>query len=87
MITKWPAPTTIKELQTFLGLCNFYAKFVRHFATIAALLHNLLRKEQPWKWETEEKAAFEGLKDALVSAPVLQMPDFSKPFVIETDAS
>ena len=44
-ITKWPVPITVKELQTFLGLCNFYAKFVRHFATIAAPLHNLLLKE------------------------------------------
>ena len=45
MITKWPAPTTVKELQAFPGLCNFYAKFVQHFATIAAPLHNLLWKE------------------------------------------
>ena len=50
-ITKWPEPKNVKELQTFLGLCNFYAKFVRHFATIAAPLHELLRKKVTWVWQ------------------------------------
>ena len=49
-ITKWPEPGNVKELQTFLGLCNFYAKFVKHFATIAVPLHELLRKNIAWEW-------------------------------------
>lgn len=49
-ITKWPEPENVKELQTFLGLCNFYAKFVKHFANIVAPLHELLQKNITWAW-------------------------------------
>ena len=79
-IVGWPDPTCKKELQAFLGMCNFYSKFVKGFATIAAPLHALLRKETPWTWESEQRDAIRKLKHALTSAPVLQMPDFSKPF-------
>ena len=73
-------PQSKKELQTFLGLCNFYAKFVHKFADIAAPLHELLRKDVEWKWSDRQEKAVRELKQALVSAPVLQMPDFAKPF-------
>ena len=81
-ISKWPVPQSKKELQTFLGLCNFYAKFVCKFADIAAPLHNLLRKDVEWTWSDEHNKAVANLKRALVTAPVLQMPDFTKPFQI-----
>ena len=70
-----------------MGLANYYNKFVRHFATIAAPLSDLTGKKVPFCWAEKEQKAFEKLWDALCSADVLAMPDFQRGFVIETDAS
>jgi hypothetical protein len=69
----------------FLGLAGFYRKFVRHFAILAKPLMQLLKKHQ-FVWTNDHQKAFEALQQALCSAPVLAIPDFSKPFTIETDA-
>ena len=86
-IDKCPKPTCVKELQIFLGMCNYYAKFVASFANVAAPLYALLHKDNPWKWTKECEAAFEALKYALTHTPVLRLPDFNDPFELETDAS
>jgi len=52
-VLNWPASQNIKEVQKFLGLVNYYRRFIKDFARIAALLHVLVRKEQKWKWERE----------------------------------
>jgi hypothetical protein len=75
-----------QELRRFLGLAGFYRKFVRHFAILAQPLTQLLKKNQLFIWTTEHLTTFEALKQALCSAPVLGIPNFSKPFGIETDA-
>ena len=86
-VSNWPIPTTSKELSSFLGLASYYRRFIKHFAHVAAPLHALIHKGKPWQWTTECTEAFFELKKMLISAPVLTLPDFSKSFVLDTDAS
>jgi len=71
----------------FLGLANYYRRFIKDFARIAALLHVLVRKEQKWKWEKEQEKAFEKLKAMFTTEPVLAIPDIDKDMRVEVDAS
>ncbi|GBG64458.1 hypothetical protein CBR_g44342 [Chara braunii] len=86
-IRDWPTPRTLTELRSFLGLANYYRKFVRNFSTIAAPLRRLLRKETIWKWGKDCTSAMKKLKQALIEYPVLKVADPSLPFVVTTDAS
>ncbi|KAI2643996.1 Transposon Tf2-6 polyprotein [Labeo rohita] len=87
-VTDWPQPTTIKELQRFLGFANFYRRFIRDYSTIASPLTSLL-KNKPKKlcWTEEASHAFNTLKTSFTSAPILKHPDPDLPFVVEVDAS
>lgn len=87
VIKQWPAPNTRLELMSFLGAANFFRRFIRRFSHEALPLTQLLKKDTPYVWGAAQQRAFEALKQALSSAPVLQPPDFSKPFIINTDAS
>ena len=86
-IATWPVPQSVKDVQQFLGLANYYNAFVEHFAHIAAPLTDLLSKKSAFAWSQREQQAFEQLRDALCSTPVLKLPDWNKPFVLQTDAS
>ena len=99
-VAEWPTPRTLKELRAFLGFASYYRRFVEGFARLAAPLHRLVgecqgpRRQPPsrppaatFRWTAECTTAFQGLKQRLTAAPVLAYADFSRPFILEVDAS
>jgi hypothetical protein len=86
-VADWPVPTNRRELQSFLGFVNFYRRFVQDFSHHARPLFDLTKKDVKWTWSEAEQAAFDSLKAAVTSAPILTSPDNSRPFRIEADSS
>ena len=98
-VKNWKVPTTVKELQSFIGFCSYYRRFIKGFSQVAGPLHDLVNKcsgvkktgkvshQVGAKWSPECEASFEQLKEKLTSAPILGFADFTKPSVVETDAS
>lgn len=83
----YPRPNSKDAVKRFLAFANYYRKFVRNFADIAAPLNKLTRKKSSFDWTTECSHSFEKLKNALMSPTILQYPDFSRQFIITVDAS
>jgi len=77
----------VKQLKGFLGLVGHYRKFIPQFSKIVAPLHTLLKKDAKYVWEESQEIAFRTLKQKLISQPILQYPDFSREFILTTDAS
>lgn len=86
-VRDWPEPDNLGKLRSFLGLVGYYRKFVPGLAQTSAPLTELIKKNVPWTWGDRQRAAFNALKQALTTAPVLAVPQFGKPYVIYTDAS
>ena len=86
-ISDWPTPTTVREVQSFLGFANFYRRFVRDFAKLSKPLSSLTRKDTPFVWSTACTKAFEQLKSYFVSSPVLAHYHPERTTIVETDAS
>jgi RNase H-like domain found in reverse transcriptase/Reverse transcriptase (RNA-dependent DNA polymerase) len=86
-IRDWPTLTTVKQVRGFIGFANFYRQFIKKFSELILLLNNLLWKDTKFDWNDQCQEAFETLKGRFLQKPVLMMPDYSKPFQIESDAS
>ena len=86
-VRTWPTPRNQSELRSFLGLANYFRRFIQGYSTMVARLNDLLHKDVKWVWTRLHDASFEQAKTAITSAPVLALPDFEKPFETITDAS
>ncbi|MCO5609708.1 hypothetical protein L7F22_063940 [Adiantum nelumboides] len=87
VINAWPTPRNLHELQSFIGMCSYYRRFIAKFYCIAGPLHDLTKKNVKFVWTDKERRAFTTLKKRLTSPPVLELPDLSKPFEVHCDAS
>ncbi len=86
-IAEFPRPTSSTAVKRFVGLASWYRRFIENFSTIMDPLHKLTGKNKPFIWSEECEESFVKIKTLLTSAPVLSCPDFSKKFIIHTDAS
>ena len=88
-VTAWPPPQKVKEVRAFLGLVGFYRRFIRGFSSIALPLTELTKTVTgaPYSWGDRQQRAFDALKLALKTAPILRLADPDRPYVVHTDAS
>ena len=86
-VVNWQRPTTVIEIRSFLGLAGYYRRFVQDFSSIAKLMTRLTEKGGPFVWNNDCEISFHTLKDKLVNAPILALPESGKRFTVYTDAS
>jgi hypothetical protein len=86
-ITKWHPPNTVKSVRSFLGLVQYYSKFIRNFSDVCRPLYNLTRKNVTFEWTPECQEAFDTIKELMVKAPILAYPKAVGRFILDTDAS
>ena len=86
-VEKVAVPTSTQSVQRFLGLANYYRRFIRDFAAIAKPLHRLMEKGATFRWTEACQSSFDKLRKCLCTPPVLAFPDFSREFILDTDAS
>ncbi len=85
-VTDWRPPTRTKEVEQFLGLVNYHRMFLKNLAELAVPLYEITGKKK-FEWGEEQQVAFESIKSALTTAPMLALPNSTDPFILDTDAS
>jgi transposase InsO family protein len=86
-VKSFPRPKNAKNVKQFLGLAGYYRRFINNFSKAAKPLTSLLKKDEPFLWQEAQENAFTELRDQLCTEPLLQHPDFTRPFLLTTDAS
>ena len=86
-VTSWPTPKNLKDVRGFIGFANFYRRFIKDFSKIARPLHDLTKKDTPFVWGSAQQDAFDTLKKAFTSQPILAVWNPDLPTRIEVDAS
>jgi len=86
-VLSWPEPRNVKDVRKFLGLANYYRRFIKDFARVARPMNVLTRKDVKWQWGVEQQKAFDELKRVFTTKPVLAAPDLDKEFRVEADVS
>ena len=86
VIEEWSESHNVYELQSFLGMCSYYRRFIAHFSMIAGPLHDLTKKKVPYVWIPKKKNSFDELKENSITQPLLVLPDLKKPFEAHCDA-
>ena len=87
VVVDWPKPNNLKQVQGFVGFCNFYRRFIKDFSKIVRPLTQLTQKDTPFQWNDACQQAFERMKQSVTSAPVLRHFDRARQAVLETDSS
>ena len=85
-VLEWPTPKSVKDIQKFLELANYYCWFIEGFATVTRPLHDLVKKDKRWEWTEKEERAFKELKERFTKEPVLAASDIDKRIRMEVDA-
>jgi len=85
-VLSWPEPKNVKDIRKFLGLTNYYRRFIKNFAQVARPMNVLMRKDAKWQWGQEQQKAFDKLKRIFTTRPVLAVPDLDKEFRMKADA-
>ena len=86
-VTSWATPETRKQLQRFMGFANFYRRFIQGFSSIASPLSALTSPKVPFRWSDDAQRSFDTLKTRFTTAPILQIPEPKRQFIVEVDAS
>jgi len=86
-VLSWLQPKNIKDVRKFLGLTNYYRRFIKDFARVTRLMNMLMQKDEKWWWEKAQQKVFNELKQVFMTKPVLAAPDLDKEFQVEADAS
>jgi len=86
-VLSWPEPKNVKDVRKFLGLANYYRRFIKDFTRVARPINMLMRKDVKWQWGVEQQKVFNELKKVFTTKPVLAAPDLDKEFRVEADAS
>ena len=86
-VLSWPEPKNVKDVRKFLGLANYYRRFIKDFTRVARPINMLTRKDVKWQWGVEQQKAFNELKKVFTTKPILAAPDLDKEFRVEANAS